>query len=387
MHYLSTVDFNLDVVFSTRRARQLAIDTSHTLTPDRPVHARRIGRLRSGVVNPRTPARAAAALAVVLFIHQPVGSTAEPASPATGHAEVIAQGVVTFDSGPVHWQLTPNPVSETDVAIDTSAPTFIVSDGPDAVVVSGPAGPIARLAEGEALFRGGNETTSLRAVSALGSDGAGYSIVAGSGDPALTFTPGEGARDVDLVRDVLDVNDALVLHTDVSAFIVVTEGSVGVAGATLEAGATTMGTGDLTVINTSPERAVVAVVVIGPLLGGAGPVAPTSQAPAPVTTTGAPTPQAPAATSPRPAATTTTSTTTTAPTDPDTDGDGLTDADEALFGSDPNNVDTDSDGLNDAEEQQHGTDPARQRHRRRPVGRRLRGQLGRLGSDPARHRR
>ena len=91
-----------------------------------------------------------------------------------------------------------------------------MSDGPDAVVVSGPAGPIARLAEGEALFRAGNETTSLRAVSALGSDGAGYSIVAGSDDPALTFTPGEGARDVDLVRDVLDVNDAFVLHTDPS---------------------------------------------------------------------------------------------------------------------------------------------------------------------------
>ncbi len=310
-------------------------------------------------MNPRTPARAAAALAVALFIHQPVGSTAEPASPATGHAEVIAQGVVTFDTGPVHWQLTPNPVTETDVEIDTTAPTFIVSDGPDAVVVSGPAGPIARLAEGEALFRAGNETTSLRAVSSLGSDGAGYSIVAGSGDPALTFTPGEGARDVDLVRDVLDVNDAFVLHTDVSAFIVVTDGSVDVAGATLEAGSTTMGSGDVTVINTSPERAVVAVVVVGPLLGGAGPVAPTTQAPAPVTTTAAPTPQAPPATSPAtsPAATTSTTTTTTAPTDPDTDGDGLTDADEALFGSDPNNVDTDSDGLNDAEEQQHGTDP------------------------------
>ena len=249
-------------------------------------------------MNTRTPARAAATLAVALFIHQPVGSTVEPASPATGHAEVIAQGVVTFATGPVHWQLTPNPVAETDVEIDTSAPTFIVSDGPDAVVVSGPAGPIARLAEGEALFRAGDETTSLRAVSALGSDGAGYSIVAGSGDPALTFTPGEGTRDVDLVRDVLDVNDALVLHTDVSAFVVVTDGSVDVAGATLDAGSTTMGSGDLTLINTSAERAVVAVVVIGPLLGGTGLSAPTSQAPAPTTTTAAPSPQPPPATNP-----------------------------------------------------------------------------------------
>jgi len=33
VHYLSTVDFNLDVVFSTPEGKQLAIDTSHTLTP------------------------------------------------------------------------------------------------------------------------------------------------------------------------------------------------------------------------------------------------------------------------------------------------------------------------------------------------------------------
>ncbi|MEE9385844.1 MAG: hypothetical protein V3V08_20735 [Nannocystaceae bacterium] len=41
----------------------------------------------------------------------------------------------------------------------------------------------------------------------------------------------------------------------------------------------------------------------------------------------------------------------------DTDGDGLTDAEEAVFGSDPNKPDTDEDGLNDKEEQDHGTNP------------------------------
>lgn len=33
VHYLSTVGYNLDVVFSTEEGTQLAIDTSHTLTP------------------------------------------------------------------------------------------------------------------------------------------------------------------------------------------------------------------------------------------------------------------------------------------------------------------------------------------------------------------
>ena len=41
----------------------------------------------------------------------------------------------------------------------------------------------------------------------------------------------------------------------------------------------------------------------------------------------------------------------------DTDGDGLTDADEAAFGSDPTLSDTDGDGLLDADEAALGTDP------------------------------
>ena len=258
----------------------------------------------------------------------------------------------------MHWQLTPNPVTETDVEIDTSAPTFIVSDGPDAVVVSGPAGPIARLAEGEALFRAGDETTSLRAVSALGSDGAGYSIVAGSGDPALTFTPGDrhprrrprsrrarrqrrvgaphrrlrlrrgdrriGRRRGHDARRRLDDDGQRRPHPD--------QHLAGAGGRRRGRDRPAAG-----------RRRVLRADVAG--------AAPTTT----LATPGAPSPPAPPATSP--ATTTTTSTTTTAPTDPDTDGDGLTDADEALFGSDPNNVDTDSDGLNDAEEQQHGTDP------------------------------
>jgi hypothetical protein len=42
---------------------------------------------------------------------------------------------------------------------------------------------------------------------------------------------------------------------------------------------------------------------------------------------------------------------------PDTDGDGLTDAEELLYGTDPNNPDTDGDGFTDGEEVAAGTDP------------------------------
>lgn len=42
---------------------------------------------------------------------------------------------------------------------------------------------------------------------------------------------------------------------------------------------------------------------------------------------------------------------------PDSDGDGLTDAEEAILGTDPNNADTDGDGVNDGDEIANGTDP------------------------------
>ena len=314
-------------------------------------------RTRTVAIHLRIPLVLGATLGVALLTHQPVGAAAEPPSPGSGHAEVIAQGIVTFEAGPAHWRSTTNPATETEVELDTSAPTFIVSEGPDPVVVSGPTGPIARLAEGEALFRAGGESTLLGTSAATGGDAAAVSVVPGAGEPTLTFTPGPGARDVDLVRDVLSVNEVLLLHTDVSAFLAVTTGSITTGGTTLDAGSTAMLTGDLTLINTSPETAIVTVAVIGPLLSDSGlPAPPVTQPSGPSPTVAAPSPQAPTpATSPIDG--TTPTTTTTTPADPDTDGDGLTDSEEADDGTDINNVDTDADGLNDAEEQQHGTDP------------------------------
>ena len=233
-------------------------------------------------MHPRAPLATGAAIALAaLLLHQPAGAAVEPPPPATGHAEVIAQGIVTFGDGPSHWQLTVAPATETDSAIDTTAPTFVVADGPAAVVVSGPTGPVARLAEGEAIFRAGGEPTLLRTASGPTGEGAAVSIVAGPGDPGVTFDPGPGARDVDLVRDVLNINEVLVLHTDVSVFVVVTAGTVSADGTNVPAGSTATLSGDVALINTAPEVAVVAVVVIGPLLDGADTTTPTTQPPAP----------------------------------------------------------------------------------------------------------
>ncbi len=299
------------------------------------------------------------AVAVVAFAaltHQTVQAAAEPPSPATGHAQVIAQGLVTFGDGPLLWQLQPSPASTTPVLIDTSAATFIVSDGPGAVVVSGDAGPLARLAAGEAVFRQAGTTTQLRSVSADGGGVAALSLVAGDGENA--FTPGPGTRDVDLVRDALSTNEALLLHSDVSLFIVVTAGTVNVDGAPVAEGAVMSRAGDVTIINTSSETAAVTAAVVGPLLpdNAPPPAIPSSSegpaAPSPSNASPAPGPTSTAATTrrrlpPRQRRHHDT-TTTAAPTD--SDGDGLTDSEESQLGTDPANADSDGDGLPDGRE-------------------------------------
>ena len=133
-------------------------------------------------------------------------------------------------------------------------------------------------------------------------------------------------RDVDLVRDILTTNGALLLETDVSALVLVTAGSVNAEGTTIAAG-TPVALSGVTLINTEPTTAIVVVAVIGPLLGAgpassitiassepsnSGPAGPSATTPSPPTTAPAPTP------------TTSTSTTTTAPA-VDSDGDGLSD--------------------------------------------------------------
>lgn len=298
----------------------------------------------------RTAGVALAIVATVSIAPGDARAATEPPSPATGHAQVVATGVVTFGAGPVHWEVVPNPATTEPAPVATTGPMFIVSDGPAAVIVSDDDGPVARLAEGEALFRPDGASTMLHTTSPSGGDGAALVVVPGSGEGE--FTPGAGARDVDLVRDELGTNEVLAVQSDLPIFLVVTAGSVTVGGTQVAAGATLTQAGGLTVINTGPEAATVVAAVVGPPLDGASP-APTSAAPAPTPATGSggtsapsPSPTSPASTS-----TTTTTTTTTEPPAPvDTDSDGLTDAEEAALGTDPNNQDSDMDGIPDGRE-------------------------------------
>src|SRR6478672_7159848 len=171
-----------------------------------------------------------------------VHAAAPEPSPASGHAEVIAQGLVTFADGPAHWTLTVDAVTETVSTIPSAAPAFLLSDGPAAVVVADPTGPLARLAPGEALFRSGGAPTDLSTAPASTGQISEIAVVAGSGPDE--FTPGPGVRDVDLVRDVVATNEALILNAEVSAFVIVSQGAVVAGGSTITAGSAVAITGN-----------------------------------------------------------------------------------------------------------------------------------------------
>jgi hypothetical protein len=313
---------------------------------------------------------AALSVATLLAVERPVGATAEPPSPANGDAAVVAQGVVEFADGPFHWVATTVPAAQDVAPLDSVSPTFLVSSGPSALVLSDDDGPRARLAAGEALFLPADAPWLLQSASPSGGAALGIAIAAGAGAATDTFTPGASSRDVDLVRDVLSTNEALLLRTDVSAFVTVVAGAVTTGSSTVGTGSSITLTGDITLINTSPETAIVVVAVVGPTIGGGVAPAATTTPSAPAQPdspqpTAAPAPTTPPTSGPpetSPETTTTTTeppaTTTTIP-DPnqDSDGDGLLDSDEAAFGTDPLDSDTDNDGLSDGADRANGCSP------------------------------
>ena len=296
-------------------------------------------------------------------------ASAGPA-PTGGHSEVIAQSLVVFGDGEFSWQFATLPITDAQPTPMTADPvTFVVADGPAAAIATPTGGGSggARLAAGEATVALPDVGFDVVAASPEGGSIIGVAITPGAGDG--TFTPGPGVRDVDLVRDVLNTNEALIVDAEISAFVVVTAGTVSGGGTTIADGSGVAMTGNITLINTAPEAATVLVAVVGPAVGESAP-APIPITPTPPTTTGGTgggggdddddgddggddggdddtttTTTSPTTTSP-----TTTTTTTEPPAPVDTDSDGLTDSEEAALGTDPTNQDSDSDGIPDGRE-------------------------------------
>jgi hypothetical protein len=290
-------------------------------------------------------------------------------SPASGTAQVIAQGVVDIQDGDMRWQImegtAPLPANATESSSDLG---FLIVDSGVLLAEDVATKEQQRLPPGEAML---TLSGAEQVRSALGSEPAVYrslTLVDVDGTPPaddnLPFAsepfPGPGARhDIDLLRDALGPGGTMTIPAGaIPTLVLVLDGVANVASETgdvfsLGEGEAVSLTGPV-VVTAAENGATVTAAYIGPAVPQ---FAQSVATPIPgrrvIDSPGTPTSEA---TEVLPAATATPRQTTS--DDADDDGDGLTNAAEDEAGTDPNLADTDEDGLTDGEEvAQIGTSP------------------------------
>ncbi|MEA2513432.1 MAG: hypothetical protein QOJ59_2919, partial [Thermomicrobiales bacterium] len=227
-----------------------------------------------------------AALVVLAVLAGPVGVMArlqaalDGPSPAQDHAEVIAHGVTGMPAEQVAWRVVVDSAEPLEVAEPQErALGFALADA-DAIVVNDLTdGSQTRLAAGEASFTG-NGVTQQRAslsdqtvsyyrlalVAAEAANDAGGDDLIFAGD---RFAAPDGNRDLDLVRDVLQRDEATSLDdSGYPVLILVTAGelevSTGGEPQTLGAGAAAEFRGDLDLTGAAQGETAFVAAVIGP---------------------------------------------------------------------------------------------------------------------------
>jgi hypothetical protein len=289
-------------------------------------------------------------------------------SPASGTAQVIAQGVVDIQEGDLRWQITEGTAPPANAAESTSDLGFLIVDSGVLLAEDVATGEQHRLPPGEAMLTHSG-TEQVRA--ALSSEPAVYrslALVEADATPAtednLPFAsepfPGPGARhDMDLLRDALGPGATMTIPAGAApTLVLVLDGVAEVASETgdvfsLGEGEAVSLTGPV-VVTATENGATVTAAYIGPAVPQ---LAQSVATPVPgqrvIESPGTPTPEAAEA---LPAATATVP--QTAIDEADDDEDGLTNAAEDEAGTDPNLADTDEDGLTDGEEiAEIGTSP------------------------------
>jgi hypothetical protein len=299
------------------------------------------------------------------------------------HVHTVAQGLVGIE-GPVVWRVREVGLSATG-APETAATSFTLQRTGASVVRNEVSSRRTRLEAGEAFFMPNGDPFLRYAV---GSDPSIVWVVelvtpdAAAGTPAtgtVLFTSDaindypRGTFDVELQRGILLPGEVSELppHTG-PALMMVTSGRIqasadGGQPAEISAGSGRLVTGGLTLRNGDTQPAAFVVAALGEPVDGAEQPAAVAQGttPTPVSAQAVPTvllPPVDQQVAPTPAPVvvepTPVPTTEPQPSAGDTDGDGLSDAEEAAYGSDPLNRDYDADGLLDGEEVYvYGTDP------------------------------
>jgi hypothetical protein len=295
-------------------------------------------------------------------------------SPATGSAAVIAQGVYTVPARDHVWQVSTYTAEAGDEAVTIANPTFVLSRTTPLLVANEMTGERLRIANGEAAFLAAGQTVRLETFGPpddfvmIELAPAGAASIGAEPLTGVPFTPLSGARDLDLVRNVLDQGAGSPLAEGAGPTLVLVlsgEISASVNGeepVTVTAGDIAEFTGEIAFTGVADSSEYVAAYIGAVVDFGDEPAqvatpaatpAPT-EAPAPTATTAAATPP-PASSAATPDAT---PAVTVDRPDEDDDVDLLTNQQEAEAGTDPLNADSDNDGVNDSNEVLvYGTDP------------------------------
>jgi hypothetical protein len=288
-------------------------------------------------------------------------------SPASGTAQVVAQGVVDIAAGDLRWEVTEqSAAAPANTAPAASELGFIIVGSGVLLVDDLGTGEQTRLPAGEAMLsRGGSE--QLRA--ALGADPALYHelmLVNANAEPVdetVLFSgeafAGPGARhDLDLLQDTLAPAAQTVIPAGaLPTLVLILSGGADVtteAGDVFSLGADeAVALSGSLVITAAENGAEVAAAYSGPAVPRLAQAAATPEASPRVIQPAADEPDedVEAEATPAPTAVVAQPTAETADAaDLDEDGDGLTAAEEAELNTDPALADTDEDGLTDGQE-------------------------------------
>lgn len=312
---------------------------------------------------------AALAIGLVLAIASIAGVLAQalgPAgpSPAQGNASVIAQGVAEIEDVDTRWRVSAARAEAGAAPVLIAHPAFVLAGTAPLIVTDVDSSIRQRIAPGEAAFLSPGQSVQLETFGPpeqfifmeLSPADAEVSmgILGGESEP---FVPEPGVRDIDLVRNVGDEGDESTLNAGAGPTLVyipagqITVTSEDDSSVTLFAGQAQAFAGPLS-INADTDGSIYVAAYIGAVvtfdeLGT--PAATPIASPAPAQERPS-TPRAGVVIGSTPEA--------AADGEGDADEDGLTNAQEAELGTDPNLPDTDDDGIPDGEEvNTYGTDP------------------------------
>ncbi|MGH9137839.1 MAG: hypothetical protein ACRD0G_12440 [Acidimicrobiales bacterium] len=198
-------------------------------------------------------------------------ATASPA-PTPHAAQVIASQIADLTAGSHHWSIGGGEIDPAEPAPPPppAAATFVVATGGTVVAADSAGSPVGQLGVGEALPLPPGDV-SLFAAGDHHAAFVGVQLVAGDPSPeqpdfAASFPLGAGFHDVDLARAVLAPDEvATVAGSGAPLLVVITGGTVEVAGETLTQGDARALVGDIEVDNAGDAEATFVAAVVAPL--------------------------------------------------------------------------------------------------------------------------